>query len=130
MLPFIRKLQQKWEDVNENGKKALGLDWQNNTSARASSFFVHFFDMHWMTTVWKCLISYTVEDMNSKQRLWFSFPELCYTLLVFTSRKNSPHLMSWTRWNKRNEVWRRAFSLFKWHFCSRRLRCCLSYLFT
>ena len=31
-------------DVNEDGKKAIGLDWQNNTFARASRFFcVHFF---------------------------------------------------------------------------------------
>ena len=30
-------------DVNENGKKAIGLDWQNNNFARASCFFVHFF---------------------------------------------------------------------------------------
>ena len=32
------------DDGNEYGKKALGLDWQNNSStARASRFFVHFF---------------------------------------------------------------------------------------
>ena len=30
-------------EVNENGKKTAGLDWQNNNFARASSFFVHFF---------------------------------------------------------------------------------------
>ena len=30
-------------DVNKNGKKAIGLDWQNNNVARASRFFVHFF---------------------------------------------------------------------------------------
>ena len=30
-------------DVNENGKKAIRLDRQNNKSARASRFFVHFF---------------------------------------------------------------------------------------
>ena len=30
-------------DVNENGKKIKGLDWQNNNSASASRFFVHFF---------------------------------------------------------------------------------------
>ena len=30
-------------EVSENGKKAIGLDWQNNNSARASSLFVHFF---------------------------------------------------------------------------------------
>jgi len=45
LLPFIRKLKQKQENVNKNGKKALGLDWQNNTSARAPSLFVHFFDV-------------------------------------------------------------------------------------
>ena len=28
---------------NENGKKAIGLDWQENNFARASRFFVHFF---------------------------------------------------------------------------------------
>ena len=30
-------------DFNENGKKAIGLNWQNNNFARASRFFVHFF---------------------------------------------------------------------------------------
>ena len=30
-------------DVNENGKKPIGLDKQNNNSARASCFVVHFF---------------------------------------------------------------------------------------
>ena len=30
-------------DANENCKKAMGLNWQNNNSARASLFFVHFF---------------------------------------------------------------------------------------
>ena len=30
-------------DVNENSKKAVGLDWQNNNFARASRFFVLFF---------------------------------------------------------------------------------------
>ena len=29
-------------DGNENGKKAIGLDRQNNNFARASRFFVHF----------------------------------------------------------------------------------------
>ena len=30
-------------DRNENGKKTIGLDKQNNNFARASRFFVHFF---------------------------------------------------------------------------------------
>ena len=29
-------------DGNENGNKPVGLDWENNTFARASCFFVHF----------------------------------------------------------------------------------------
>ena len=29
-------------DSNENGKKAIGLDKQNNNFARASRYFVHF----------------------------------------------------------------------------------------
>ena len=32
-------------DVNENGKKAISLDWQNNNCARESRFFVHFFSV-------------------------------------------------------------------------------------
>ena len=31
------------DDGNKNGKKAIGLDKQNNNFARASRFFVHFF---------------------------------------------------------------------------------------
>ena len=37
----IGSLSNNDSDVNENGKKAIGLDWQNNSSSRASRFFVH-----------------------------------------------------------------------------------------
>ena len=40
---IIRSLSNKDGHVNENDKKVVGLDWQNNNSARASRFFVHFF---------------------------------------------------------------------------------------
>ena len=30
-------------NVNEKGKKAIGLNWQNNNFARASYFFARFF---------------------------------------------------------------------------------------
>ena len=30
-------------DVTKNGKKAIGLDWQNSNFARASRLSVHFF---------------------------------------------------------------------------------------
>ena len=39
----IGSLNNDDSDVSEKGKKAIGLDWQNNNSARASRFFVHFF---------------------------------------------------------------------------------------
>ena len=39
----IGSLSNNDSDGNENGKKAIGLDWQNNNFARASRFFVHFF---------------------------------------------------------------------------------------
>ena len=37
----IRSLRN--DDDNENGKKAISLDKQNNNFARATRFFVHFF---------------------------------------------------------------------------------------
>ena len=36
-----RELRNDDGDGNENGKKAIGLDWPNNNFARASRFFVH-----------------------------------------------------------------------------------------
>ena len=38
-----RELNQRQRWRNENGKKEIGLDWQNNKFARALRFFVHFF---------------------------------------------------------------------------------------
>ena len=40
---FLGSLSNDDGDANENGKKTIGLDWQNNNSARVSRFFVHFF---------------------------------------------------------------------------------------
>ena len=42
-INIIRSLSNDDGDGNENEKKAIGLDWQNNNFARASLFFVHFF---------------------------------------------------------------------------------------
>ena len=38
----LRSLRNDDEDGNENGKKATGLDKQNNNFARTSRFLVHF----------------------------------------------------------------------------------------
>ena len=116
-------------DGNENGKKkkAIGLDWQNNGFARASRFFCTFLSRRCTTTTWKCLISRFVEDGNIRQRVSFSFPELWYSLLEFSSRKSCQHLRNWTRGTKRETVWSRATLLFKWRFRSR-CRCLSSLL--
>ena len=117
-------------DVKENGKKAIGLAWQNSGSARASRFFCTFLCRHCTTTTWKCLISRFVENANTRQQLYFSFAKLWYSLSEFNSRKNCKHLTNWTRWNKRDKVWSSATSLFKWRFRSRHRRRCLSSLMT
>ena len=80
------------------------------------------------TTTWKCLISRFVEDGNTRQRVSFSFPELWYSLLEFSSRKSCQHLRNWARWTKRETVWSRATVLFQWRFRGRRRPCCLSSL--
>ena len=41
--PILGSLSNDDGDGNENGKKAIGLDWQNNNFACASRFFVPFF---------------------------------------------------------------------------------------
>jgi len=38
----IRTLRNDDGNDNKNGRKAIGLDWQNNNFARASHLFVHF----------------------------------------------------------------------------------------
>ena len=72
------------------------------------------------------LISRFVKDVNTRQRLSFSFPRLWYSLLEFNSRRISQHkLTNWTGWNKRDNVWSSANSLFNRRFRSRRHYCCL-----
>ena len=62
------------------------------------TLFCTFLCRHCTTTTWKCLISRLVEDVNTKQRLCFSFPELRYPLSEFNSRKHCQHLTNWTWW--------------------------------
>ena len=87
------------------------------------------FNSNCTTTIWKCLISRFIEDVNTR-RLSFSFPELWYSLLEFSSRNIFQHLTiaNWTSWNKYDKAWSSANSLFKWRFRSCRRRCCFSSL--
>ena len=41
--PLLGSLSNDNSDVNENGKKAIGLDWQNYNFACASHFFINFY---------------------------------------------------------------------------------------
>ena len=109
---------------NENGKKKMFLDWQNNNFARASCFFCTFLCCCCTTTMWKCLNSCFVENMNIRQRLYFSLT-LIQSFYRIQLQKN---LMNWMSWNKCNKVWSSINSLFKWRFHSRHSRCCLSSL--
>ena len=44
------------DDHNDDFKKNDRFNDQNNSSARASRFLVHFFDVHCTTTTWNLLI--------------------------------------------------------------------------
>ena len=50
----------------------------------------------------------------------FSFLEVQCSLLEFNSRKQCQNLRNWGRWNRCDEVWSSATSLFEWCFRSRR----------
>ena len=67
---------------NDDGKNAIGEDWQNNNFIYTCiTLFCTFLCRRCTTTTWKCLISRFNEDVNRRQQLSFSFPELWYSLL-------------------------------------------------
>ena len=43
VIQILGSLSNDDGDVKENGKKAIASDWQNNSFARASHLFAHFF---------------------------------------------------------------------------------------
>ena len=92
--------------------------------ARASHFFVHFFAVTLHDTKWKCLTSRFVEDVNTKQRRSFSFPQPLYSFLE-ELQQLFQHL---TRWNKRDKFGSSPNSFFKWRFRILRRLFCLSSL--
>ena len=124
-LLAIRELKQRQRRRQRQRQKRNRFRLVNNNSARASCFFCTFLCHHCTTTTWKRLISRFVENVNTRQQLYFAFPELRYSLLEFNSRKKCQHLTNWRRWNKRDKDWSNATSLFKWraecfHMTSRR----------
>ena len=52
-------------------------------------------------TTWNFLISRSVEDVNSRQRISISSSEFAFGALELNSRKTHQNLTNWTWWNKR-----------------------------
>ena len=113
-------------DGNENGKKNKRFRLAKQQPCTSITLFCAFPCRRCATTTWNCLISRVFG--GREQRPSFAFSELWYSPLESTSRKIRQHLTSWTRWNKRDEVWTRANTLFNWRFRSRRRHRCWSSL--
>ena len=113
----------------ENLKKKR-LNTQNNNSARASLFLVHFFAV-------TARLRRENAEFHVLRRTWTQDDDFLFFFLNFdtvflelalSSRKYCQYLTNWATWNKRDKVWGSATSLFKWRFRSRRRRCCVSSL--
>ena len=96
------------DDGSENGKKNKRFRLAKQQLCKCITFFCTFVCRHRTTTTWKCIISRFVGNVNTGQRLPFSFSELWYSPSEFNSRKICQHLTNWTRWNKRDKIWNRA----------------------
>ena len=125
---IIRELKQRrrWRQRERQKSNRFRFAKQQLCLCTCITLFCKFLCRLCTTTAWRCLISRFVEDVNPR-RLPFSFPELWYSLLEFSSRNICQHLTiaNWTSWNNCDKVWSSANSLFKWRFRSRRRRCCL-----
>ena len=90
------------------------------------TLFCTFLIRRFTTTTLKCQISRFVEDGNSRQQLLILF--LNFDTVLENSTPNEVANIWRTKQDgiRRDKVWRRAISLFKWRFRSRRHRWCLS----
>ena len=52
---------------NENGRKAIALNWQHNNVAHAAGFFWKFLCHHCRTSTWNFLMSPFMKDVKTKQ---------------------------------------------------------------
>ena len=105
-------------------QKAIGLGWQNNNFARASRFFCSFLCRHCMSTTWLCLISRFLGDVNTSQKLPFSFPGLWYSQFYnsTTKKQKKTKLLKIEKLNEikkaRQSLRQCEFTFFKCLFCS------------
>ena len=112
----IRELKQLLRRPQRRLQKNNRLNDQNNSSARASRFLVHFFNVHCTTTTWNFLICrFTYDDEFS-----FLYLKLNKILKNSTSREKSPAFWRIERVQRRDQVWKNANSLFYRRFYCRR----------
>ena len=120
LTPLLGSLNNDDGDGNENGKKAIGLDQQKQHRCTCT-LFCPFLCRRCTTTTWNCLISRYVDDVktNSKRRPSFSFPELCYSSLEFSSKKFHIWRIVWAGVRAIIRLTGRENTLiFNWHFRS------------
>ena len=79
-------------DGNKNGKKPIGLDWQNNNFAHASHLSIHFVAFV-AQLVHEFLISHALfmEVGEHKKRISFSSSKLRYGPFGFNPRRFPQH---------------------------------------
>ena len=81
------KMQRRRENEKSNS-----LTWQNNTFSRASRFCTSLCG-HCTTTMWKCLISRFVKDVNKQWQTFLSLYERGYGWQKFSFRSVHLHLI-------------------------------------
>ena len=106
---ILESLSNQDGDGNDNGKKAIGLDWQNNNSARTSRFLdISRPSLHgYNVKVPKFTFCRGREQLPLLPELWIQLQKR----LVYIWRIKRDGISVWTSTN----------SLFKWRFRSRRL---------
>ena len=73
MVTELGSLSNYDDDHNDDFKKNNRFNDQNNSSALASCFLVHFFDVHCTITTWNLLICRFIEDVDMRRRFFFLF---------------------------------------------------------
>ena len=90
MVPFsvtIRELKQLRRRPQRRLQKSNRFNDQNNSSARASRFLVHFFDVHCTTTTWNLLIAVLWRTWTCDDEFSFLFLNLNKILKNWTPGK-------------------------------------------
>ena len=89
---IIRELKQRRRRRQLERQKSNRFKLAKQQRCSCITLFCYaFLCRHCTTTTWKFIFSLFVEDVNTRQRLSFSFPVTRYTALEFNSRKKCQH---------------------------------------